>query len=223
MNVLKPILSSVLSFLLLASPVAAQFTPSLFATSTPPVTSATSTATSPFSNYTTTDSSGSGSSLTTGLVLGGLLLGGLVLSNFLTTGVSAVANANPSVVAKTGLSFGGRITVAIPCLSDLGPSYWVTIVPAPATKQPFYIWTPETLRGLPPPGLPPLFPPSPNPDVPPPTHPGQEILGLADIPFWCCLPGGFPAEPGTCVVPHPPWEIPGLDGERMQWASQSPI
>ncbi len=131
----------------------------------------------------------------------------------------AVVAATKTIV-KPNLSFGGRVAVALPCISILGPSYWVSLVPAPATKQPFYIWTPLTLRGVPPPGLPPLFPPKPTPDIPPPMVPGQEVLGLADIPYWCCLPPSVPAGPFICVVP-PYFIVPPLLGQRMQWANQS--
>ena len=216
MNVLMPIMSSLLSFFLLASPAAAQFATSSPATTTIPVAAQTST--SQFSNY-SNNSSDSGGGIGTGaLVFGGLVLGGLALA----FGGAAPAAVSTASNAK-GLSFGGRVVAAIPCLSDLGPSYWVTIAPAPATKQPFYIWTPETLRGITPPGAPPLFPPITGPDVPPPTHPGQEILGIADAPFWCCLPGEVPTAPGLCAVPHPPWVLPGLPGQRMQFANQSLI
>jgi hypothetical protein len=64
-----------------------------------------------------------------------------------------------------GTSFGGRIVAWIPCLSPLGPAIFITIVPAgvfPVT----YIWAPGTI------GL-------------PPTHIGQQILGVADTIFGC--------------------------------------
>ncbi len=124
--------------------------------------------------------------------------------------------------AASGLSFGGKIAAFVPCLSYAGPSEFVTIVPAPATKQPFYIWTPATLRGVPPPGLLPFYPPSPNPD-PPPYVIGQQILGIADVPYFCCIPPSLPTAPFSCQIPaYPFWiPVPPLLGERMQWANQS--
>jgi hypothetical protein len=124
--------------------------------------------------------------------------------------------------AVSGTSFGGRIAMFTPCISYTGPSVWVTIVPAPATKNVAYIWTPATLRGVPAPGLLPLYPPSTNPD-PPPYVVGQGILGIADVPYFCCIPPSIPAAAGTCQIPaYPYWIIvPGLIGQRMQWANQS--
>lgn len=71
----------------------------------------------------------------------------------------------PRETYAAGLSFGGRILLITPCLSASGPSMWITIQPAgrfPIT----YIWAPGTLG-------------------PPPVHPGQSILGIADIPYAC--------------------------------------
>gem|GEM_PF-2746804 len=126
-----------------------------------------------------------------------------------------LAPFSASAQAQAGLSFGGRIEFVFPCLSLLGPSMWVVIVPAPFTKIPVYVWTIATLRGGPPP-LPPSL------DIPPPYAPLQEIAGIADIPFWCCIPGSVPTPvPFSCVSPIPPFVWPPLPGQRMQWANQS--
>lgn len=85
-----------------------------------------------------------------------LLLGLLLLT---------IAVFIPRETYAAGLSFGGRILLISPCISASGPSVWITIQPAgrfPIT----YIWAPGTI------GL-------------PPTHPGQSILGIADIPYVC--------------------------------------
>lgn len=75
----------------------------------------------------------------------------------------------------TGISFGGRVVTVLPCLSVLGPSLHVTIVPAGVFPT-MYIWTPATITKL----------------VGPPV-PGGQILGKADVPFacWNLLTGGF--------------------------------
>jgi hypothetical protein len=106
----------------------------------------------------------------------------LALMLFVTIAAPALA------YAATGISFGGKVVSILPCLSPLGPSLQVTIVPAGAFPV-AYIWTPATVTlqaGLP-------------------THPGQQILGIADIPF-------------ACVIPSPFFFIPALTlfGLRMQ-------
>ena len=83
-----------------------------------------------------------------------------------------------------GFSFGGRIIKVVPCVSGLGPSLHVPIKPA-GVFAPMYIWTPATLTGL----------------FGPPRTIGQQVLGIADIPY-------------VCVIPvKPPIILPGL---RMQ-------
>lgn len=128
-----------------------------------------------------------------------------------------LAPFSASAQAQAGLSFGGRITFVLPCLSLLGPSVWTVIVPAPFTKFPAYVWTVATLRGGPPSFI--------MPDLPPPFHPGQEIAGIADIPFWCCAPGSVPTPvPFSCISSTFPFVVwPPLPGQRMQWANQSVI
>jgi hypothetical protein len=147
------------------------------------------------------------------------ILSSIISSIFSLTLLVTPASASAAV---SGLSFGGKIAAFVPCLSYSGPAQFVTIVPAPATKQTFYIWTPMTLRGVPAPGLLPLYPPSPNPD-PPPYVIGQQILGIADIPYFCCPPPSIPTAPFSCQIPfYPYWiPVPPLLGERMQWANQS--
>lgn len=68
-------------------------------------------------------------------------------------------------------SFGGRIATVVPCVSGLGPSLHITIIPA-GVFQPAYIWTPLTITKL----------------AGPPRNPGQQVLGTADIPFVCFTP-----------------------------------
>jgi hypothetical protein len=72
-------------------------------------------------------------------------------------------------------SFGGQVIASIPCISPLGPSFWVTIKPA-GLMPTEYIWTPITIT-----------------KIIPPIHSGQQILGLADIPYacWNVESGGF--------------------------------
>lgn len=72
-------------------------------------------------------------------------------------------------------SFGGRVLSVIPCS---GGMIHITILPAgffPVS----YIWTPFTVTKL----------------YGPPTHPGQQVLGLADVPFVCFIGGGFFSSP----------------------------
>ncbi len=76
--------------------------------------------------------------------------------------------------ASAFVSFGGRIVSVIPCS---GGMHHVTISSARvgAFGAPeFYIWTPFTITKL----------------QGPPISIGQQILGLADIPFVCFLGGG---------------------------------
>jgi len=94
-----------------------------------------------------------------------------------------------------GTSFGGKITTIIPCISALGPSLFVSIIPA-GVFQTNYIWTPATLTY----------------SAGPPTHPGQQILGVADTPFTCFIPSPFPFIPPIPLV-----------GQRMQFIGTSAI
>jgi len=87
----------------------------------------------------------------------------------------AVGMLAPLSVSAFGFSFGGRILAVISCVSGLGPSLWVSIKPAgrfPIT----YIWTPATITRL----------------VGPPRNPGQQVLGIADVPFVCFIPAHIP-------------------------------
>ncbi len=114
----------------------------------------------------------------------------LALSSFWPQTVAAAAATKP-------VSYGGRIALLIPCVSTLGPSIWVQIVPASPLLPPFqYIYTPATLLSIVPPV--PAIPPS---------HPGQEVMGRFDIPFFCVIPV------------TPPIYLPGL---RMQTLGVSP-
>lgn len=80
---------------------------------------------------------------------------------------------SPAVPKLT--SFGGRIVSVIPCS---GGMLHVTIVPAGLFPVQ-YIWTPFTITKL----------------YGPPLHPGQQLLGLADVPFVCFIGGGFFSSP----------------------------
>lgn len=106
-----------------------------------------------FSSGTSTPSSGSG--VGTGIAIG--------------VGVVGASIIGASLIQQSLVhSFGGKVTAALPCLSPLGPSIWVTIAPA-GVMPTSYIWTPATITKL----------------NGPPTHPGQQILGLADVPYVC--------------------------------------
>jgi hypothetical protein len=94
----------------------------------------------------------------------------------------------PHLVSAAGTSFGGRVVTVIPCVSALGPSLHVSIIPV-GLAQPFYIWTPLTLTFL----------------YGPPRNPGQQVLGVADIPY-------------VCFVGKAP-----LYGQRMQIVGTSPL
>jgi hypothetical protein len=108
---------------------------------------------------------------------------------FLAGLLGAVALLLPFSASAFGTSFGGRVIAAIPCISAAGPSLYVTIVPFGAF-QPLYIWTPLTLTY----------------SWGPPRTPGQQVLGVADIPFVCFTP----------TVPPVP-----LYGQRMQTVGTS--
>jgi hypothetical protein len=72
-----------------------------------------------------------------------------------------------SAMAAIGFSFGGRIiSPPVPCTNIPG-AYLITIVPAGGDLNPFYVYTPGFTLGL------------------PPSHPGQLILGVADIITGC--------------------------------------
>lgn len=97
--------------------------------------------------------------------------------------------------ALTGTSFGGKVLSILPCVSTFGPSLQVNILPAGGIST-SYIWTPATISFL----------------AGPPTHPGQQILGVADIPF-------------VCIIPSPFFFIPAvtLFGQRIQFLGTSAI
>ena len=71
----------------------------------------------------------------------------------------------------TSIPFGGKVSAVVPCISPLGPSLHVTVSSARIGSfgaPEFYIWTPATVTKL----------------VGPPL-PGGQILGNADIPYFC--------------------------------------
>jgi hypothetical protein len=72
-------------------------------------------------------------------------------------------------------SFGGKIVSVIPCS---GGMVHVTIVPAGLFPVQ-YIWTPFTITKL----------------YGAPIHPGQQLVGLADVPFVCFIGGGIFTSP----------------------------
>jgi len=84
----------------------------------------------------------------------------------------------PRVAHALGTSFGGRIFIFKPCHIGPMPAIWISIIPA-GPFQPIYIWTPATLTFL----------------SGPPSHAGQEILGVADTPITCSI-GIYPLPPG---------------------------
>jgi hypothetical protein len=75
----------------------------------------------------------------------------------------------PFSASALGTSFGGRVVAAVPCLSPLGPSIWFTVVPASFYPVINFIWTPATVTYL----------------AGPVNHIGQQVLGVADIPYAC--------------------------------------
>jgi len=79
----------------------------------------------------------------------------------------AAALLVPLTAFAFGTSFGGRVLFEFPCLTPSGPGFFITILPAGLFPV-SYIWAPGTV------GL-------------PPTHTGQEILGLADTPYGCSV------------------------------------
>jgi hypothetical protein len=118
------------------------------------------------------------------------------LSSFWIAVIFFVLAALPfSAYAAFGTSFGGRVVSVLPCLSPLGPSLQVNIAPAGGFST-SYIWTPATVTFM----------------AGPPNHPGQQNLGVADIPF-------------ACVIPSPFFFIPALTlfGQRMQFIGTSVI
>lgn len=117
------------------------------------------------STATTSQSSGSGS---TGALIGiGVGVG---------VGVAALSALSSSGAAPVGLSsFGGRVISATPCISPLGPAIFTVIRSSKLSdlgRTRNYIWTPATITKM----------------AGPPSHPGQEILGLADVPYACWNP-----------------------------------
>lgn len=87
---------------------------------------------------------------------------------FVCMAVPAAPVAAQTGIIGLGLPFGGRVVSAIPCVSNAGPGFWVTLVPFgpfPVT----YIWTPLTKTHL----------------MGPPRTPGQYVLGKYDIPAVC--------------------------------------
>lgn len=77
----------------------------------------------------------------------------------------AASLSAPLSASALGFSFGGRvISVPVPCFGMPG-FFGITIFPA-GRFSPFYVWGPGTI------GLPPL-------------HPGQQILGIYDVPLLC--------------------------------------
>jgi hypothetical protein len=98
----------------------------------------------------------------------------LLLGKVLCAALLVVVAAAPSAVSAAGLSFGGRIVAVIPCMSAFGPSLHVTIKPAGVFST-TYIWTPATFTLM----------------VGPPRTLGQQVLGIADIPYVCFV-GKFP-------------------------------
>lgn len=83
---------------------------------------------------------------------------------FIAGSITAVALV-PLTAFALGFSFGGKVITPIPCLSPVGPAIFFTIVPAGLFPIGF-IWAPGSL------GI-------------PPSHPAQQILGVADTLFGC--------------------------------------
>lgn len=90
--------------------------------------------------------------------------------------IAAAVLVTPFAASAFGFSFGGRVVSVVPCISVAGPSLHVTIIPAGLAQSVLYIWTPLTLTF----------------SYGPPHNPGQQVLGLADIPFACYIPATPP-------------------------------
>jgi len=97
-----------------------------------------------------------------------ILLSGL----FCLTAVAFV----PEEAYATGRYFNSVLVASVPCISAMGPSLYVTTKPGPTTFLTPLIYTPFTLGNL----IPPI------PSIPP-TVPGSQIAGIADIPFSCMI------------------------------------
>ena len=86
------------------------------------------------------------------------------LARFAATVSLVVLLFAPLSASAALFSFGGRVLTVTPCSSGLH----VTIFPAGVFPV-SYIWTPVTITF----------------SAGPPNHPGQQILGLYDIPYVC--------------------------------------
>jgi len=97
-----------------------------------------------------------------------------ILSRFLLSILLITSFAAPLAVSAAGLTFGGRVLGVIPCS---GGMLWVSILSARGLvpHPEFYIWTPLTVTK----------------SFGPPYHPGQQVLGVADLPFVCFIGGGL--------------------------------
>jgi hypothetical protein len=90
-------------------------------------------------------------------------------TKFMAIAVMAGAFAFPFSASALGVSFGGKVISSVPCVSALGPSFYVITAPAPFTFVTPLIWTPATITKL----------------IGPPASPGMQVLGVADTPFVC--------------------------------------
>ena len=180
------------------SKAAGRFT-RVYETSLPATQVSASTASSQqFTPGSNSDASQSGGgSLGAAALVGVLGIAAIVGLSLLAGGTVAATAVSTVSSAATPVSFGGRIVALLPCMSALGPSIWVQLAPSSPLYPPYeYIWTPATLLSITPP----------VPSIPP-SHPGQDILGRFDIPYFC-------------VTVAPPFFYYGL---RMQTEGVSPI
>jgi hypothetical protein len=111
------------------------------------------------------------------------------LTKILAIFITVAALVLPFSASALGVSFGGRVISAIPCVSALGPSLYVITAPVGFTFITPLIWTPATITK----------------SAGPPRSPGQQVLGVADIPFTCKI--------GVAIVP----------GMRMQTVGTSAL
>ena len=164
MRTLTRFFALIFIFLLVPAPLGAQV-----ASSTATTTAATTTSTTGTQSQSQNSSSNSNSALGIGLGIGAGIVGlSLFASNFTSAAISI-----PAGLASR--SFGGRIVTAIPCVVGGTPALQVTIRPAgvlPIT----YIWTSATITRL----------------QGPPRTPGQQVLGIYDVPFVCYIPAKVP-------------------------------
>ncbi|HEV7449645.1 MAG TPA: hypothetical protein VGP13_03870, partial [Candidatus Paceibacterota bacterium] len=70
----------------------------------------------------------------------------LIILSTLAAPLLASAQGVGGQVPTLGRGFGGRVIASVPCVSPLGPSFFVTTIPVGTTFVTPLVWTPLTLR-----------------------------------------------------------------------------